>query len=575
MTAVFLTTALGSRLPAHVSRLTGDASRLPSQSDTTRLHQAVQRIESLLTTRMRDDQVPGGAVILTGRDGFSRIITAGVADLQTIAPVNRHTLFEAGSLSKTVTALALLQMREEGLVELNRGIDTYLPWFRLPPPSEVMTLHQLLTHTAGLPRDRDDIPSSPYTAAGLRERIVEVRPGRRFAYSNLGYQLISLLMEEVEGRAFAEVIRRRVFAPSGMDSSAAAITNALRPRLATGYQYYFDDRPPHSGHPVVPATWAEHGAGDANVALTPHDLGLLLLSLLSEGNGVRGRVIDRKNFELIARRAVAAPPLGSASRYGYGLIVDSLDGRVIQWNSGGTLGFRSYLLADHQAGLAVGVLMNGPGNARRVAEFAWRTLLSVQAGRPLPPLPEMAPPTQIGNAAEYAGDFTGVLGDSVRFEADGNTLLAVLPEGRIALERLGRDQFYANTERFALFPIGFGRDSSGSVVEVSYGGEWFAGERHRGPRSFEYPREWVAYLGHYRSSIPWYNNFRVIVRKGVLLLVAPEGTEELLVPARSPGAFRIGPDPDSPELLEFDTVISGRALRATLSGVAYYRSFTP
>ena len=121
----------------------------------------------------------------------------------------------------------------------------------------------------------------------------------------------------------------------------------------------------------------------------------------------------------------------------------------------------------------------------------------------------------------------------------------------------------------------FGRDSGGSVVEVAYGGQWFAGNRHRGPRRFEYPREWVAYLGHYRSSIPWYNNFRVIVRKGMLLMVAPEGTEELLVPGSPAGAFRIGGDPESPEQLRFDTVISGRALRVSLSGVAYYRSFTP
>ena len=525
---------------------------------------------------MRDDQVPGGAVVLLTANGPARIVTAGVGDLQTRTPITRHTLFEIGSLSKTVTALALLQMREEGLVELDRPIDAYLSWFRLPRGSETFTLHRLLTHTAGLPRDRDDIPSSPYAAAGLQERIAGVRPGQKFAYSNLGYQLVSLLMEEVEGRPFAEVVRRRILAPIGMDSSAAAITNALRPRLATGYQYFFDDRPPHPSHPVVPATWAEHGAGDANVAATPNDLALLLGTIRSGGEAPEGQVIDRASFELMRRRAVPAASLGPNARYGYGIVLDSLDGHAVLWNSGATLGFRSYFLIDTASGgLAVGVLLNGPGSARRIAEFAWRTLRSAVVGSDFPPLPASVGPTLVSNAADYAGDYADELGDSVRFEAEGNTLVAVLPEGRIALERLGSDRFYANTPRFALFPLVFGRDSTGSVVEVAYGGQWFAGDRHRGPRRFEYAREWVAYLGHYRSSIPWYNNFRVIVRKGMLLMVAPEGTEELLVPVGAAGTFRLGGDPESPEQLRFDTVISGRALRATLSGVAYYRSFTP
>jgi hypothetical protein len=140
---------------------------------------------------------------------------------------------------------------------------------------------------------------------------------------------------------------------------------------------------------------------------------------------------------------------------------------------------------------------------------------------------------------------------------------------------MGSDRFYANVPRFALFPLQFGRDSAGVVTEVVYGGELFFNRHARGPVRFDYPREWVRYLGHYRAAIPWANNFRVIVRKGVLLYVAPEGTEEMLVPEREPGVFRMGVDPESPERLQFDTVISGRALRAVLSGVAYYRSFAP
>jgi hypothetical protein len=140
---------------------------------------------------------------------------------------------------------------------------------------------------------------------------------------------------------------------------------------------------------------------------------------------------------------------------------------------------------------------------------------------------------------------------------------------------MGSDRFYANVPRFALFPLQFGRDSAGVVTEVLYGGERFFNARARGPVRWEYPLEWLRYTGHYRAAIPWSNNFRVIVRKGVLLYVTPEGFESVLVPERTSGTFRVGLDPGEPERLQFDTVISGRALRAVLSGVSYYRSFAP
>ena len=541
-----------------------------SQSDTL-TNRAIARIDAALAARMRDDQVPGAAVVLVTRDGTRRVLVRGNADVAAGTPVTDNTLFVAGSLSKTITAMALLQMVEEDLIGLDRPVTTYLSWYRPPSSFDPFTVHQLLTHSAGLVRDRDDIPSSPSAAAALAERAPGVRPGTRFSYSNLGYQFLSLLMQEVDGRQFPDLVRRRVLEPAGMDSSAGAITNTLRERLATGYQYFHDDRPPHSAWPLVPATWAEHAAGDANVAVTPADLAALLAVLHARG----GRVLSTRSFDRLFSRAVRAQPLGPAARYGYGVIVDSLDGREVWWHSGATQGFRSYYVVEPVSGAAAGVLMNGPGNARRVGEFALRTLRAVLEKSALPPVPSLAPPSFVSNAGEYAGEYADELGESVRIEADRNTLQAVTEAGSAVLERMGSDRFYANLPRLALFPLQFGRDSSGAVTEMLYGGERFINSRARGPVRFEYPLEWLRYVGHYRAAIPWSNNFRVIVRKGVLLYVTPDGIEEVLVQEKTPGTFRVGAEPDAPERIQFDTVISGRAMRVTLSGVAYYRSFAP
>jgi CubicO group peptidase (beta-lactamase class C family) len=547
----------------------------PDTADTTRLAQAMARVDTMLARRMAEDQVPGAAVAITTREALLHMVTRGVADLERRTPVTPHTLFQVGSLTKAITAGALLQMREEGLLELDRPVTTYLPWFGVKTRFAPVTLHHLLTHTAGLPRDRDDIPSSPYAAVALRERELAFPPGIRFAYSNIGYQLLSLLMEEVEGQPFGELLTRRMLRPLRMDSTAAVITNAIRPRLAIGYQYLYDDRPPHPTRPVVPATWAEHGAGDASVASTATDMASFLQMLLSRGEGPGERVLAPGSVGLMTARAVEAASLGKYARYGYGLVADSLDGRAIRWHSGGMLGFRSHILLDPTLGLGVVVLLNGPGNAHRIAEFALRAASAGVGSGPMPDLPAPVPSTLVSNATDYAGDYTGVLGDSVSFEAVGERLDLVVPEGRATLERLGSDRFYADLPEWDLFQFQFGRDSADQVVEVAHGNRWFAGARHRGPRQFDPPAQWLSSVGHYRSSIPWYNNFRVIIRRGALLLVAPEGTEELLVPMGQPGRFRIGTAAESAEELVFDTVITGRALRATLSGVAYYRSFVP
>ena len=261
--------------------------------------------------------------------------------------------------------------------------------------------------------------------------------------------------------------------------------------------------------------------------------------------------------------------------YGYGVILSDDQGSPMIGHSGGMPGFRSMMLGDLDEGLGAVVLMNGPGTPLRVAEFAVRSLRAVQRGEEPPAVPVAAPTALVANATEYAGEFADTLGRRLFIVADGDHLWLQAGGRRGSLERMGQDRFLARHPDFTLFPLRFGRDSAtGAVVEMSYGGDWFMEDRYRGPRRFQYPHGWGAYPGHYRAQNPFYSNYRVILRKGRLWLVAPEGTEDLLV-EMEPGSFRVGNDPGSAERLRFDTVISGRALRATLSGVSYYRSDTP
>lgn len=542
-------------------------------TDTLLLRAAWVQVGGFVRHHMEQEQVPGVALAVTGRDALLRQGAWGVADLGSREPVTERTRFQIGSVSKSFTAAALLQLREEGMVELDRPITTYLPWFQMRSAHAPITLHHLLNHTGGLPRDRDDVPTSLYAAVALREREVGGPPGVRFAYSNIGYQVLSLLMEEVEGRPFPDIIRARLLVPLGMGDTEPAITQDTRRRSATGYQYFYDDRPPHPSRPVVPAFWAEHSGGDGNVASTAADLAAFARMLLNGGDGSRERILSRQSFTLLTLRLEPAPDLGPGTSYGYGIVRSEVDGHVVLWHSGGMPGFRAMMLADVDAGIGVAVLMNGPGNPRRVAEYALRAYRAALEGETPPPIPIPDPPAVVRNAAEYTGTYTDSTGRRLQLLAAGDSLILDDGVGRYPLERYGPDRFLLDHPGWNLFPIQFGRQD-GQVVELLHGGNWYLGADYRGPITFAFPREWVQYPGHYRAANPWLNNYRVVLRKGRLLLVSPEGIEEPLVPLGR-GVFRVGSDPLSPERLLLDTVISGRALRAELSGVSYYRSPMP
>jgi CubicO group peptidase (beta-lactamase class C family) len=532
-----------------------------------------ERIDRFAADSMRDDGTPGLALGLTSRDGLLRASTYGFADLAAKVPVVPEHLFEIGSISKSFTAIALLQQRDAGRFDPREPIVTYLPWFSLKSSFAPITGHHLLTHTAGLPRDRDDVPSSRFQAAALRDRVAGSPPGTRFAYSNVGYQILGYALEAIADQAYPDVIERGILRPLGMRSSESSITHDTRLRLAVGYESFYDDRPRHRSHPLVPATWLEYAAGDGALASTAGDMSAYVRMLLNRGAGPQGRILSEESFKLLITPAVKSDDDGS--RYGYGLTIeeDEKDGRTIVRHSGGMVGYHSLLIADMTDGLGVILLANGPGSSG-VASFALDAARAGLHGRPPPDAPARRPRPFVENAAEFAGAYSSPDGETLKVIADGDRLLLQLADRSVPLEPRGRDRFYADHPDYSRFLLRFAREK-GVVVEASIGPRWYAGPRYAGPRSFDAPAAWAAYPGHYRTTHAWFSNFRVVLRKGTLLLVSPEGSEQTLVPLDAAGTEFTLDDKASAERLRFDTIVDGLALRVNLSGVDYYRSFTP
>ena len=232
------------------------------------------------------------------------------------------------------------------------------------------------------------------------------------------------------------------------------------------------------------------------------------------------------------------------------------------------------MLADVEAGIGVVVLVNGMSDAEPVAELAPRAFVTALAGETLPDLPAATPETDV---AELAGLYRGER-EELTISVDDGRLSLLTCDERIVLEPMCSpplpDAFVADHPDLALFPLRFGRDGAGGVVELMHERDWYATDAYEGSRNFEWPTAWAAYAGHYRSYNPWVSNFRIVIRKGELLMISPSGAEQTLTPDGD--GFRLGDDPQSPERISFDTVVDGAALRARLAGGAeYYRFFTP
>jgi CubicO group peptidase (beta-lactamase class C family) len=533
---------------------------------------------SLLTAfveqQMDIANTPGVSLALTNREELLHLSTHGFADVAARAPVTPDNLFEIGSISKSFTAIALLQLGERGEVDLQAPITRYLPWFDVPSDYEPITLHHLLSHTAGIIMGTDFTTEARFEVWALRETRATAPPGTRFHYSNTGYKALGLILEEVLDQSYGEIIQNRILDPLGMDSTTPVITHETRKRMATGHTSFYDDRPAHPSHPLVPATWLETATADGSIAATATDMATYVRMLLNRGQGARERILSEHSFRLMTQRVIE-PPEGDedhGSFYGYGLRTSEDEGRTTIGHDGGMVGYYASILAGLDEGLGVVVLTNGPGEPSEIARFALKLLRAALHEQELPSLPPAPEPTYMSNAADFAGRYRADRG-AFTLAVQGERLTIACGGDRVALEKRGEDRFYVPHPDWSRFLLRFGR-KDGQVVEAFHGSDWYVNECYTGPTGFDFPVDWAAYPGHYRSHNPWHTNFRVILSKGELLLVEPWGEEEVLVPLRD-GIFRVGEQEHTPERIRFDTVLKGRALRANLSGCDYYRTFTP
>jgi len=528
------------------------------------------RLAEDVERHMREVGAPGMTLALADRNGAVRVSSYGFADAKADAAVRPETMFEVGSISKSFAAVALLQMLDEGRVDLHRPIAEYLPWLKLEQRHGAVTAHHLLSHTSGLP----GAPLLPESVAVGLETVF--KPGEKWVYSNIGYLVLGLLVEALDRRPFADALAARVLKPLGMQNSAPLISNPLRPRMAVGYAPEFEDRPFPLRGKLAEAPWVEVDTAAGGVASTAPDMVAYMGMLLNRGAAATRRLISENAFALLTKPVIKAPFRGEDASYAYGLWVSqNKEGATHLRHTGGMVAFSSSLDADLTNGLAAFASVNASLSGYRpvaVTRYALELLNAERAGKELPDAPAAPPPPdEVKNAADYAGTYTTPEGRALAVVARGGGLLLVNKTGAFPLERSGGpDSFIVKHPDFELFRLVFTRDDNKKVTEAGHGPDWYTNSNYEGPRTFEHPKEWEAYAGRYRHESAWYGSTRIVLRRGKLWL---EGEQEL-VPLPD-GSFSLGPPEESAERVRFLDAEGGRALRMNVSSCIYYRTYMP
>ena len=529
------------------------------------LEEAFERIGQVVEHRLPLTHAAGLALAVTDDHDTLGAVVRGFADVAGSRGVRPETRFQIGSISKSWAALCVLQEEAKGTLALDVSINEILPWLELPEPFGPITLHHLLTHTAGLMMGVEHAPWSRIDALRAREVPATMAPGERFWYSNLAYKLIGFALEDVTGRPIHDVLTERLIGPLALTDTFAAITQELRAEAAVGYGPLFDDRPPHLNHPLAPAPWQPSNTADGSIVSTAPDLAAYGRIVLTGGAGANGELLDADRFARWIGPHVATDDDGW--RYGYGWDVSTTGRRVIR-HTGSTVGFTGLLEIWPDEGIAVAITMNGGGSKDEIATYALSAVSAALRGEPLPPVEHPPAPDVIAGAEELAGSYAGGERSWELDPQDGGLVLRAGPLA-VRLERWDTDAFAVPHPAFDRYLLRVARDGSGAVVGLTHGPAALARDGRSGPISAPV---WAAYVGLYRSNDPWGAVVRIYERRGRLYATWPEDGEELELTVLEDGWLAVG-EPRTPRRARFGDAIDGVSQSFEMNGAVAYRSF--
>lgn len=457
----------------------GAAQTVTASDLAERVTETAQRLE-----------VPGVAVGVY-HDGQEEYAFYGVTSVENPLPVDDQTLFQFGSTGKTFTATAMLRLVEQGKVDLNAPVQTYVPELRLKDAevARQVTVLQLFNHTAGWEGDlMDDTGPGDDAIARyieLMATLEQVTPlGAEVSYNNASLSLAGRIIEKVTGQTYEQAMKELVFEPLGLDHCFFFPNDIMTRRFAAGHTQYPDGsikvaRPWAMARGNTPAGGISSNAGD-QIAWARFHLG--------DGRAADGtRVLSEALLKRMQQPTVEMPGSALGDAVGISWMLRDVDGVRLVSHGGDTIGQHSAFVMVPERDFAIATLTNCGPNGSQFNEELVRWALETYAGVvDRDPEPITASEEQL---AEYAGIYETIAavctitvnggGMLLKIKIKPDVLAKMMEAGEDAPEEppipigllSGAPDRYAVTDGPAKGMKGyFGRDASGAVDKVHVGG---------------------------------------------------------------------------------------------------------
>ena len=332
---------------------------------------------------MKQYSIPGCNIALVKNGEIAWTQGYGYADMASSRALTVDTAMSVQSITKPVTAWGVMRLAEKGLIDLDTPVSQYLKSWQFPLtdyPTEKISVRQLLSHTSGMPlgdftniySPGEVMPSNRDVMTG--EAVLMREPGTGFSYSNTGYNLLEILIEDVTGQSFSEYMRMEVLLPLGMESSFFDIDTAAKPYPPTGYNL--------RGEPVPVYLYPSKASG--GLFATAHDIARFAVAGLQENPVLSIESINRM-YQPESHKIGIYGLIFEA--YGFGHYIEKLPNGALSVSHGGQgNGIMTHLQAVPETGDAIVILTNSqrswPFIAYVLSDWAqWRGFPSVGMGR--------------------------------------------------------------------------------------------------------------------------------------------------------------------------------------------------
>jgi len=378
----------------------------------------------------------------------------GYTNLKTKTLASNSTLYNTGSNFKSVTAAAIMQLHEKGLIDIEKPINDYLKspidYFDDSAP---ITAKHLMSHQSGIPSSvRINKVWQRQTAKTLREVVSGItlnsKPGEKYQYSNDGYSLLGVLIEDITGLSYQDYIWENIFIPLGMETYGFLNpTPEMIEDLALPYHIRYNQ-----AYPTDQVQFDQYPAGD--VFLNSNDMVKFLIMQLNKGEYQGKQILSKESIEKMHQPYIK---IAEYSTYGLGFSLDEIDHKTYSTHQGSTTGYLSTFMLDFETRSGVYIATNvssSPLQDRQIQSLLQYLFHYYQNGNDLEPLDILVSEetiTQLPNDLDlerFVGKYKIVNAPvNLVIEKIGNRLFLMNPVGeRFRIEYLSTNRFFLTTE---------------------------------------------------------------------------------------------------------------------------------